>query len=161
MLACLLIYFYAKTSKNRLSGSFSSRGGLIRSSGGIENFLKRNKDEKEMYDERILGNGSFVEDVYKKLEMKDCVKNNIEENVLEKLMNLYELKDKNILKTRNLDVLKVKWMYAYIATEYLGKNYTEIGKEIGMSGVGVKRASILEILKLDEDVLRKIKIKFS
>jgi hypothetical protein len=43
-------------------------GGLIRSAGGIAELIKRRFDENEMYDERILGDGDFVEQVHKQLD---------------------------------------------------------------------------------------------
>ncbi|MBI4846818.1 MAG: hypothetical protein HY810_10180, partial [Candidatus Omnitrophica bacterium] len=42
-------------------------GGLIRSAGGINEALKRRPEDRQMYDDRILGDGNFVEEVLEKI----------------------------------------------------------------------------------------------
>ena len=55
-----------------MKASENEIGGLFRSGGGKWDVRKRKNEEREMYDDRILGNGSFVEnvDVLKLLYMR-------------------------------------------------------------------------------------------
>ncbi len=48
-------------------------GGLIRSAGGLSEVIKRRSEEQEMYDERILGDGDFVEQVHAQLEAEEKI----------------------------------------------------------------------------------------
>ena len=49
------------------TGEYSG-GGLLKSSGGLSGILGRKAGEKELYDDRILGDGNFVEAALKGIE---------------------------------------------------------------------------------------------
>lgn len=54
----------------REAGLFKG-GGLVRSASGMKQLQKTTKDDRQCFDERILGNGQFVETMLQQVELQD------------------------------------------------------------------------------------------
>jgi len=108
-------------------------GGLIRSMGGIKAVLMC--DEKQMYDERILGNSEFVNNILEQLEQIDEKKRYFKDlsDLIKKLGKYYEVSYEDILKTRTKEVRDARIVLVYLANEYLGINVTSVGRLMGIS----------------------------
>ncbi len=107
-------------------------GGLIRSAGGISELTKRRFDEKEMYDDRILGDGDFVEQVYAQLDKEDQIKLKNEEELLNKISRFYGQKKEDIIARPTKGVRVARNVYLYLGNKYLSKNVTELGRQLGI-----------------------------
>lgn len=135
-------------------------GGLFRSGGGKWEVKKRQKDEQEMSDERILGNGGFVAEVLERVEESDTKKQKIKsaEALVEKISKYYEIPKDIILKTREKRAREARDMFLYMGSKYTGKKLTELGRmlNIGQSAAShsVRRARQLKRLeKIMEEVV--------
>ena len=108
-------------------------GGLIKSSGGINAVLMC--DEKQMSDERILGNSEFVNNVLEQLEQIDEKKKYFKDlsDLIKKLSKYYKVSYEDILKTKTKEVRAARIALVYLANEYLGINATSVGKLMGIS----------------------------
>jgi len=133
-----------------LKGNYE-RGGLIRSAGGIVNVLKRGQGEREMYDERILGRGDFVEQVYKKIESKENNRKQFktEKEVLGRLSRYYKIAEEGILKGKSKRSREARSLYIYLGNRYIGESATELGKRIGI------KQSCASILRKKGEMLYK------
>lgn len=117
-------------------------GGLIRSGGGLQAVLRVNRDEREMYDERILGDGSFVESVYSMLDINDGQKVKIKSvhELLEKISNYYDISKANLLQSWSKKAREVRSIAIYIAYKHVGITITKIGKIFGIKQSGASSA---------------------
>ena len=108
-------------------------GGLIKSRGGIKAVLMC--DEKQMSDERILGNSEFVNNVLEQLEQIDEKKKYFKDlsDLIKKLSKYYKVSYEDILKTKTKEVRDARIALVYLANEYLGINATSVGKLMGIS----------------------------
>lgn len=129
-------------------------GGLIRSAGGWAEAIKMQKDERVLYDERILGTGDFVEQVLNESDEKQVNRKQLHKHgwTIEKIMNkaadtmnvvpeaiFRGTKQRNISEAR---ALACKFLY-----DDFGMRNIEIAKHLGLSAAGVcsnvKRGRIL------------------
>ena len=121
-------------------------GGLLRSGRGLREVLKRKKEDREQYDERILGGGEFVEEVLEQTEKQEGNRKKIKTmgELLERLGRSYGVTTEAILKTRAKRVREARDMFVYLGREYLGKSVTELGRTLGIqqgsASDAVKRA---------------------
>ena len=108
-------------------------GGLIKSTGGIKSVLMRG--EKQMYDERILGNSEFVDNVLGQLEQIDEKRKYFKDlsDLIKKLGKYYKVSYEDILRTKTKKVRYARIALVYLANEYLGINTTSVGKLMGIS----------------------------
>lgn len=111
------------------------RGGLIKSTGGIKAVLM--SGEKQMSDERILGDGDFVNNVLEQMEEIDEKKKHFKNlsDLLKKLSKYYNVDGEDILKTKTKKVRGARIALVYYANEYLGISATSVGKLMGISQV--------------------------
>ena len=109
-------------------------GGLVRSGGGLKSVLGRKKDEQELYDERILGNGQFVEEVLERIEDKEQRSKKIKnvDELLKKVSQYYKVPKDVIVGTRQQSVREARDLVVYLGREYLGKSITEMGNILGI-----------------------------
>lgn len=115
-------------------------GGLIRSAGGFETLLeKRRIGDLQMYDERMLGDGDFVEKVYNAIEEEDNKKIKDIETLVKNIAKYYKVKEAEIIETRKKEIREARNVLVYAATKYLGESGSSIGKKLG---IGVAAASI-------------------
>ncbi|MCK5493307.1 MAG: transposase, partial [Candidatus Omnitrophica bacterium] len=120
-------------------------GGLIRSMGGLQELEKRSKDEKDMYDERILGGGSFVEEVFAQLDEKEKSRLSIKgvKDLVGRLARYYKVEEKQIIKSRTKCVREARQVFIYLGYEYLNKSLTELGQYIGIGQTAASKAFVL------------------
>ena len=127
-------------------------GGLIRSIGGRENIEEHRRSEKWAYDERILGDGKFVESVLKgeekqtgfQFQPKDK-KWEMFEEVAKKLCEQYEVQPAELTGgSRRRAVSEVRSLLAYFGHRELGLSAAEIGRAFDVSSQavlkGIKKA---------------------
>ncbi len=130
-------------------------GGLKRSAGGLNALLARKLDAKEMYDERVLGNGDFVNEVLRLTEEKENFKRKTKvislESLQSKICAYYKISEQEFQRGRMAHVTKAKKFFVYIANIYLEKTKVEIAKFIGVQPVSLTRlmASMMLIEKRD------------
>lgn len=113
-------------------GEFSG-GGVIRSAGGYKavGSISR-RGERELADERVLGDGDFVASVLKELAASESGKAGKAEVVAEtaKLTGL----DKNLIfnHDRSPDTVKFKAVYCFLMREKGGVSGVTLSKELGL-----------------------------
>lgn len=118
-------------------------GGLIRSAGGVQEILRRGiSGVREMYDERILGSGGFVEGVYKKLDTEDCGHLKIKDikSLAKKVAIYYGVEEADIIETRKRAVREARNVFVYFANKYLGQSGEKIGKILGIGSGAISIA---------------------
>lgn len=137
-----------------------SGGGLIRSLGGLKKLLNRRDKAKEAYDERILGCGSFVEEVLKEAGEKDIIGCRIKDvdNLLELISKYYSVDQEAILNTCAKTVREARSVLIYIGNKYLNKKVTEMGRLLGITqeAASIARSKGREIFlrdRLEEKLL--------
>lgn len=123
-------------------------GGLIRSKGGWSQVVSaRRSGGKEEYDERILGNGDFVNEVLKETEEKtrlqlklrrtgSTLTKIIDQECTQADISPQELKGGS--RRRVVSVLRVK--IAKRGLDELGLSLAEIARHVGVSTSGIARA---------------------
>lgn len=113
-------------------------GGLIRSAGGFDAVVRRRKDEREMYDERILGRGSFVEVVLDKIKEGDRRKRKIKDmkELMERVSKYYRIDVEDIMGSREKRVRDARSVVVYLGNVYLDRSITELGKLLGIKQSG-------------------------
>lgn len=123
-------------------------GGLIRSMGGWSKVLSlREKDEPEAYDERILGNGDFVQSVLEEADQKmirqirarkraGSVAKIIKERCREAEINEAELRSGSQRRV----VSKLRRRLCFNLNRELGISMAEIARHVGVGTTGVAMA---------------------
>jgi putative transposase len=134
-------------------------GGLKRSMAG------QNNGEKEWgsFDERILGNGNFVDCLQQNETLRDRLPSptiTLSE-LIQRTCALFNLKPETIARPgRSRSVAEARGITAYFAVAELGLKGTEVGKAIKLTSSGVtiavKRG---ELLVRERDELREILLK--
>ncbi|MBU4304052.1 MAG: transposase [Candidatus Omnitrophica bacterium] len=114
-------------------------GGLIRSAGGISEAIKRRPEDREMYDDRILGDGDFVDKVYNAIDEGFNYKIKDIEALIMKIAKYYRVKEGEIIETRKKEIREARNVLVYAATKYFGESGKSIGKKLG---IGIAAASI-------------------
>lgn len=121
-------------------------GGLIRSMGGMLSVLmNRRTGARELGDDRILGQGEFVENILKKTEQKEETVKGVRKSInfdklVKNVCSYYEVKPEQIEgKTRLSKVTKARAMISYLATEYLGLSGRQIVEKMGISAGGISQ----------------------
>jgi putative transposase len=116
-------------------------GGLIRSAGGVVALLARGPDSHESADERILGDGDFVESV---LRAKGTVHDRNHASIDDILAEISErsgMAAKKILgQSRERVVSKARCEFFLRAHEEAGVSAAELGHMTGRTHVAVVRA---------------------
>ena len=134
-------------------------GGLIRSLGGMTETMKVKRDEKQMYDERILGSGDFVEDVLSRMETEETRQRpfrNIEA-LLTRLALYYGVCKEEILNSRTKAVREAREVFIYLGNAYLGASLTTLGKllKVSQSAASQARQKGRQLVKIKE-LVRKL-----
>lgn len=123
-------------------------GGLIRSAGGwMEVEKMRRRKEYWRGDERILGDGDFVEDVLAGSEQKLLKQEKLKrkgwnlETVAEKVCQELDLEKKELSsRSRTKDITKARRIIAYVAYNELGISGTDISRFLNVSRPAVTKA---------------------
>ena len=120
-------------------------GGLVRSAGGDASVLfSKDKENRELSDQRVLGSGGFVGVVLQEserlLEKKYKPKRSIEE-LIEVVAGRLSLKPKLICSgSRQQKYSEARSLVAWLAVEETGHPAAEVARFLGISRVGVKKA---------------------
>jgi putative transposase len=123
-------------------------GGLVRSAGGLDQLKQMPKGERQMYDERILGDGQFVEAILKKAERSDQL---LTRSKTEKAEQFAKLQDKVCKRlkvspaslgtgSRARQIVRARVIIAYMAGRYLGWTGRKIAVNLGVSPASVSRS---------------------
>jgi len=122
-------------------------GGLIRSKGGWSNVVSaRRKGQREEYDERILGSGDFVNEIFKESEKKQLrqmkirrtgrtIYNIIKEECAESRVSPAELQGGSRRKT----VSDMRARIARKGLDELGLSMAEIARHLGVNTSSITR----------------------
>lgn len=133
-------------------------GGLIRSKGGWSNVVSaRRKGDREEYDERILGSGDFVNEIFKEAEKKqirqmkirrfgNTIANIIKEECAKNQVSMTELQAGSRRKT----VSDMRATIAKRSLDELGLSMAEIARHLGVNTSSITR-TIAKIEKRDCD----------
>lgn len=119
-----------------------SGGGLIRSAGGLQAIMDRRKDAREMSDERILGDGSFIKMAYKILDKEDKIKDTVHDraSLMKKISNYYNVDFEELKNIRNKNVRKGRSVAIYLLSKYCHQTITEAGALFGIKQSGASSA---------------------
>jgi REP element-mobilizing transposase RayT len=123
-------------------------GGLIRSMGGIQIALQSSRsNNREAYDSRILGTGSFVEKVLKTVEDSAAaeprmLKRGIDvKQVAERIAQQRGIERRYLFQKNRTDaVSQAKALLIHVGVEYLGKSNREMALLTKMSDPAASRA---------------------
>lgn len=122
-------------------------GGLIRSRGGWSNVVSaRRRGQREEYDERILGSGDFVNEIFKEAEKKQIrqmkirrsgrtINSIIEEECEKSKVSLNELQAGSRRKT----VSDMRATIAKRSLDELGLSKAEIARHLGVNTSSITR----------------------
>jgi len=127
-------------------------GGLIRSLGGIgRTVFARNQDPRAAYDQRILGYGDFVEDIWEKLKQEGKQHNRMSfEELADKVSRYCKTETKKLVKWKGLKGTgDAKALLVSLATSLLGLTGVTTGNKMNLSASRISRLKYLgeKILK--------------
>lgn len=116
-------------------------GGLVRSIGGIAALIARDREERELTDERILGSGGFVETVLRdSATMLTRITPTIGD-VLEEIAAKSGISKEQILgASRARDISRVRRQFFLTASERVGATMAMLARMTGRSHVTVSMA---------------------
>jgi len=154
-----LVTFMSDHNAARKDARFFKGGGLIRSVGGVEQLQRLPKSERWMHDERVLGDGQFVESI---LEMAD------RQTPLKKYTDTQRQQKFDLIQSRVCQRLKLathaveigcrRWeivcarrILVYLAVQYLGLTGKHLSERLNVSQATIARdvvAGKLEISKI-------------
>lgn len=118
---------------NRFKGGEYSGGGLLMSIGGIAN-AARKADEREAFDERILGSGEFVESIIKEVEGEISPKRMTKEEVLSEVARVTGVSKEDLLSSgRQPRIARGRAVYCYLRKAAGGVSGTVLMKELRIS----------------------------
>ena len=118
--------------RNDLTG-----GGLKRSQG-----FKKNAEERESFDERILGNGSFVDTLLQQNELRDKLSTSWSlPELIDSVGSILSLSPADIRRPSKKRLLaEARGIVCYLAVRELGYKGNEVGKELFLTASGVSIA---------------------
>lgn len=121
---------------NRFKRGELSRGGLVRSMRGAQSSEGTElmaKEKKESSDERILGNGHFVESVLRRVEGEQNRKIPLEE-VIDQVEKKSGVKFEEISsKSQTRQVVKARAMYCHLAKEQCGVSGAQLMRQLKLT----------------------------
>lgn len=136
-------------------------GGLIRSMGGLVEAIAARKDaHRQMYDDRILGDGEFVGEILKKHEAdtEKCFTVKTKINSLNDLITLVAIKmkiEKEDLRgsQKNIRLAKARSLISYVGQQYLEESGTSIGLALNKNRatMSIAYGRGKELLQQDEE----------
>ena len=113
--------------------------------GGIASvMMNRRFGNKEMGDDRILGQGEFVEGVLKKGEDQGKISTEIKKIGIDKLKDrikmYYKITDEELTgKSQKRNITDARGVLSYTAAKYAGINGSQLSKILGASVSGISR----------------------
>ena len=127
-------------------------GGLVRSAGGDTSVLcSKDKENRELSDQRVLGSGGFVGAVLQEserlLKKKYKPKRPIEE-LIEFVAGRLDLKPKLICSgSRQKKIAEARALVAYLAVEETGHSAADVARYLGIG-----RANVLRSIKRGREI---------
>lgn len=131
--------------KSEMSNQVNLDGGGLKKSilatgESIESFIASNNENRQMYDDRILGGGDFVEQILTEVESKGT--HYVDREPLNEIIKKILLKfgvDKSIFKKRSEPAMKIKRLI--VETCVIKHLYTaaEVADELGMNRSTISR----------------------
>ncbi|MBI9078025.1 MAG: transposase, partial [Desulfatibacillum sp.] len=124
-------------------------GGLVRSLGGWEAVKASfpSKESRQKSDQRILGDGDFVQSILTGAKENLSVKYLLaakgidKANALEKASALFGAEPEWVLKKiRTQPLAEARSLYCYWAARKLGVSQAELARELSLSSSGIARA---------------------
>ncbi|MBC8434269.1 MAG: transposase [Desulfobacterales bacterium] len=120
-------------------------GGLVRSAGGDTSVLfSKDKENRELSDQRILGGGDFVGEVLqeseKLLEKKYKPKRTIDDLIVEVADNVGISPELICSGSRKRLISDARALLAYLAVEETGHKATDVARILGIKRVSVHHA---------------------
>jgi len=116
-------------------------GGLIRSAGGREKLAALAKEDREAGDERILGNGSFVEEILTQSRKRKAGNTADVERILADVCRSERISRELILSSnRTRPVSAARRLFFLRAYEEAGASYSVLGRIAGLAHTSVKQA---------------------
>ncbi len=124
-------------------------GGLVRSMGGASEVASaRQRKEKQMYDERVLGDGSFVESVLRQIEGDDqhlnLDKKEVEARLAKLIARACELTKIQIEEltngSRRRQVVRVREVVSFLAVRRLGLSGASVARALGVRAQSARRS---------------------
>jgi len=133
---------YEEFVKNGLSSREDfAGGGLIRSMGGPGQVSRTGGDERQRYDERILGRGDFIERALSEMRKEEGPRPFKDfEELLEKTSIFYKIDKERIIQLKTKDVRAARSVLIFLGTRYLGRSATEIGALLGITQSAASKA---------------------
>jgi len=125
-------------------------GGLIRSAGGWDRVVKLRKQDLFMKsDERILGDGDFVEEVLKEADDRLHRRYSMKakgidfDRVVQQVAHVLKLKPADVLKRgKKPETVKARNILCYWANRELGMTTVEISERLGVCQSAVSRCAL-------------------
>jgi hypothetical protein len=114
------------------TGEYSG-GGLLRSAGGLLAVMGRKAGEKELYDDRILGDGNFVETILKESENVAITGMGREEILKEAQLLSGEKAGLIFNGGRTRAAVKIRAVYCFLSGERRGLKGTDLMRELSLS----------------------------
>ncbi|MBI4350581.1 MAG: transposase [Elusimicrobia bacterium] len=124
--------FVAERVDRFKSGEYSG-GGLLKSLGRGVNAINK-LDEKEAFDERILGSGEFVESIIKEIEGETFPKPMTKEDVLREVERITGVTKEELLSSgRQPRIARARALYCFLRKTAGGVNGAVLVKELHIS----------------------------
>lgn len=131
-------------------------GGIIRSLGGIGKEIKSGlTDEKVVYDQRILGNPEFVENILKEIEeRKDAIsgENALSiDDLIRKVCGYYNVNTERLLNNKKQKGLAaIRAVIVNLGIQNLGFSGSELGRKLCITKSGISKLN-----KRGEEIVRE------
>ncbi|OGR63468.1 MAG: hypothetical protein A2X34_01400 [Elusimicrobia bacterium GWC2_51_8] len=124
---------FLKDRQNKYKGGEYSGGGLVKSMGGLGNVLTfRRSGEKEIFDERILGSGDFVESILKEAGELPELKISPQE-IMRQVCEITGVSKKEIVGgSQARKVVKARAVYCYLAKEKSKIRGVKLTRDLGL-----------------------------
>ncbi len=111
--------------------------------GGLRRSLKilGPSKEREAYDERVLGSGAFVEELWRREQLRGVLRPPLAmDQVVERVAVRYGLEPERVLR-RSTDprVSEARGLVCHVGVDVLGLKATEVGRILGLGRSGASR----------------------
>ncbi|MEA3306302.1 MAG: transposase, partial [Elusimicrobiota bacterium] len=128
-------------------------GGLVRSMGGVASTLACAKSgEKELFDDRILGNGRFVESILKEVKEMPQAQISLKE-IMKEACEMTGIGREEILSgSKERKAVRARSLYCYLAKEQNRVKGVDLMRELGLTCGAISR-----LTARGKDLYKKLK----
>jgi putative transposase len=125
---------FVRARVGRYRGGELSSGGLRRSAGFSRSLSSGREEEMQVYDERVLGDGDFVESVVRRKEEWVPEKKVLLEEIIGVIKKKTGVGEREIRSRSQVrGVVKARALYCYLARERSGISGAELMKQLKMT----------------------------